>query len=58
MKCSSSWNNIEQPKNIKTNTMEVVEEIKGLNVNSNFKGHSLASNGSKANKHPVNIDSN
>ena len=48
MKYQSSWNNMEPPKNITMNAIEVAEEIKELNVNSNFAGHYLASNGSQA----------
>ena len=40
---------MEPPKNITTNAIEVAEETKELNVDSNFLGPYLASNGSQAN---------
>ena len=40
---------MEPPKNITTNAIEVDEEIKKLNVSSNFVGHYLASNGNQEN---------
>ena len=40
---------MDPPKNITTNAIEVAEETKELNVDSNFAGHYLASNGSQAN---------
>ena len=39
---------MEPLKNIANNELEVAEEIKELNVSSNFAGHYLASKGSKA----------
>ena len=49
MKCQSLWNIMEPLKNITTNAIEVAEEIKKLNVSSNFAGHYLASNGNQEN---------
>ena len=40
---------MEPPKNITMNAIEVAEEIKELNVSSNFVGHYLGPNGSQAN---------
>ena len=49
IKYQSSWNNMEPPKNITMNAIEVAEEIKELNISSNFVGYYLGSNGSQAN---------
>jgi hypothetical protein len=40
---------MEPPKNITMNAIEVAEEIKELNIRSNFVGYYLGSNGSQSN---------
>ena len=38
IKYSNLWKNMEPPKNITTNAIEVAEKIKKLNISSNFAG--------------------